>query len=171
LNARVQPEPPAPGDPFPPVVGLDCAGQPLELLPNNALVILFRGHWCGHCRSQLVSLAREAQAFAAAGFRLLAVSTDSSAGCTAMRAETGGAIDIVSDPRADFIARLGLTDSDPLVTQRIAQPAVFVIDVDGIVRYRYISRSAEDRPKTALLLLAVERVASDASKLPSQALG
>jgi peroxiredoxin len=151
---------PGPGDPFPNIVGRNCDGRSIELSPANAVVLLYRGQWCAHCRAQLLGLAREAQGFAGIGFRLIAISSDDLCLCQVLRDATGGAIEFVSDAGAGFISDLALATTDPNADHPIAQPAVFIIDGDGAVRYRYVSRSAEDRPKTALLLLAAERVAS-----------
>jgi peroxiredoxin len=160
LNARHSRYLPGPGDAFPVIVGRDCDGRSVEAPPANAVVLLYRGQWCAHCRAQLLGLAREASGFAAIGFRLIAISSDDVSLCQVLRDATGGAIEIVSDVGAGFISDLALVTSDPNADHPIAQPAVFIIDGDGVVRYRYVSRSAEDRPKTALLLLAAERVAS-----------
>lgn len=157
MNA--QPALPAPGAPFPRIVGSDADGAAVELAPNNALVVLYRGHWCAHCRAQLAGLAREARAFAELGFRVIAISADEPAGCRAAQAATGGAITLVSDTAARFIAALDLATSDPQVQHLIAMPATFLVDADGVTQYRYLSRSADDRPKPALLLLAAERLA------------
>ena len=154
---------PGPGDAFPVIVGRDCDGRTVELSPANAVVLLYRGQWCAHCRAQLLGLAREASGFAAIGFRLIAVSSDDLSLCQVLRDATGGALEIVSDAGAGFISDLALVTSDPNADHPIAQPAVFIVDGDGVVRYRYVSRAADDRPKTALLLLAAERVASGAA--------
>lgn len=95
----------------------------------------------------------------------MAVSADDAAGCAAMRALTRGAIEIVADPDAAFIAELGLATTDIQVEHRIARPTTFVVDEARVVRYRYIGRSPDDRPKVALLLLAAERLASGAATL------
>ena len=160
MSARHAPGLPGPGDRFPVIAGRDCDGRPVELAPINAVVLLYRGQWCAHCRAQLLGLAHEARGFAAIGFHLIAVSADDLSLCQALREATGGAIEIVSDRGARFITGLELVTSDPNADHPIAQPAVFIVDGDGVVRYRYVSRSADDRPKIALLLLAAERVAS-----------
>ena len=159
MSARHLPGLPGPGDRFPDIIGRDCDGRSLELSPANAVVLLYRGQWCVHCRAQLLGLAREAKGFAAIGFRLIAISSDDLSLCQVLRDATGGAIEFVSDAGAGFISDLALVTTDPNADHPIAQPAVFIIDGDGIVRYRYVSRAADDRPKTALLLLAAERVA------------
>jgi peroxiredoxin len=69
---------------------------------------------------------------------------------------------ILSDPEATAIAAVGLSDRDEEVEHVIARPAVFVIDGAGHVRYRYVGRDPEDRPLPALLLLAIESLATPA---------
>lgn len=77
-----------------------------------------------------------------------------------MRALTGDSIALVADPAAALIGRLRLATEDVEVDHLIARPATFVIDHSGVVRYRYLSRAPEDRPKAALLLLAAEQLAA-----------
>jgi peroxiredoxin len=73
-----------------------------------------------------------------------------------MCALVGDAIQILRDPDGSVIESLGLREIDVPTGRVVARPAVFVIDALGFVRYRYVSRDAEDRPKAALLLLAAE---------------
>jgi peroxiredoxin len=119
-------------------------------------VVVYRGHWCSHCRDQLLDLSHQADAIRSLGFHLVALSADDFVGANDMRMDTSDAIDVLSDPEAIAITLLGLADRDENVNHIIARPAVFVVDDVGIVRYRYVSRSASDRPTAALLLLAVE---------------
>jgi peroxiredoxin len=88
--------------------------------------------------------------------RLVAVSTDDADGCRAMQVLVGDDMRIFRDPEAQIIGALGLREIDSPTGRVVSRPAVFVIDARGIVRYRYVSRDAEDRPKAALLLLAAE---------------
>ena len=87
---------------------------------------------------------------------MVAISADDFVGANDMQHDTRGAIDVLSDPGAATIPRFGLADRDEMVDHVISRPAVYVVDADGVVRYRYISRSAADRPTSALLLLAAE---------------
>jgi hypothetical protein len=73
-----------------------------------------------------------------------------------MYQEVAGRIEIHRDPDGSLFRRLGLEDHDPAVDHSIARPAAFVVDAEGVVRYRYVSRVPEDRPTPDLLLLAVE---------------
>ena len=78
-----------------------------------------------------------------------------------MGTEIDGKLLLVSDPAARLITCLGLADGEPALSHVVARPATFIVDGDGRVRYRYVGRSPEDRPKAALLLLAVERLAAE----------
>jgi peroxiredoxin len=146
----------APGEPFPTLSLRTCRDRPETLEPSSAIVIFYRGHWCGHCCEQLTSLASEIDTFRALDVRIVAISADDFVGANDMCVDIGSAFGIYSDPEATAIQQLGISDRDELVDHIIARPAVYVVDADGIVRYRYISRSAADRPTSALLALAVE---------------
>ncbi len=128
------------------------------------VVIFYRGSWCGHCREHLVGLARDINAFRAVGVEIAAISADDFVGANDMCVDTGGVIDIFSDPSSTSIQQLGLADRDEKVDHIIAKPAVFIVDNDGIVQYRYVSRSAADRPTSALLALAAESLAPAVGK-------
>jgi peroxiredoxin len=99
------------------------------------------------------------------GCAVIAISADADALTAEMCSAIGAAFPLLSDPSAAAITRLGLADSDEQVAHLIARPAVFVVDRAGIVRYRYLSRSADDRPKVELLLLAAERLAAEQGEL------
>lgn len=159
----------AAGDQFPSFTVYTCRNQPHTLDPRSSVIIVYRGHWCGHCRGQLRDLARHADTFHALDVRLTAISADDVAGANDMRMDTGDAVDVFSDPDATAIRQLGLEDHDQKVDHVIARPAVFIVDSAGIVRYRYVSRSASDRPTRALLVLAAESLARSSPHGPLRA--
>lgn len=57
-----------------------------------------------------------------------------------------------------MIRELDLIDPFELRPRPVSLPAVFLVDDSGIVRYHYIGRAPEDRPRTELLLLAAEHM-------------
>jgi peroxiredoxin len=152
------------GDPFPSSDLRTCRDRPATIEPRSTLVIFYRGHWCSHCREQFTDLARQVDSFRSLNVSVIAISADDFVGANDMTVDNGGRIDFLSDPSATFIEQLGLADRDDSVDHVISRPAVFIIDADGIVRYRYISRSPADRPTSALLLLAIESLAQPARK-------
>lgn len=154
----------APGEIFPTLGLRTCRNRPETLDPRSSIVIFYRGHWCGHCNEQLTSLAGEIDTFRALNVRLVAISADDFVGANDMCLDIGGAFDIYSDPAAAAICQLGISDRDEQVDHLIARPSVYVVDAEGIVRYRYISRTPADRPTSALLALAAESLSRTCGK-------
>jgi peroxiredoxin len=103
-------------------------------------------------------LAAEQTAFAACGVKVVAISTDDRDGCREIEEVTGGAFAVLSDTGANAIRDLDLIDPFEIRPAPIAFPAAFLVDDSGIVRYQYVGRAPEDRPRTTLLLLAAERM-------------
>jgi peroxiredoxin len=58
---------------------------------------------------------------------------------------------ILPDPNKEVIRRYSVLHPD----EGIARPAVFIIDKEGVVRFRYIGKNAADRPKNVRLLNAL----------------
>jgi len=136
----------------------DCGGRPVVVDPAHTLLLFYRGFWCEHCRDQFEELAHLTPAFRIAGFRIAAVSSDSSVLAEAMCSLVSGRIAIFRDPEAKLITRIGLANHDDAVVHTIARPAAFIIGADRTIEYRYLSRSPNDRPASALLLLGTESV-------------
>jgi peroxiredoxin len=138
----------------------DCGGHPIALDPAQKLVIFYRGFWCEHCRAQLTELADLTPALHRAGFSIVAISADMPVLTEAMCTMLGGRIAVMRDPGAALIENLGLADRDDAVEHVIARPAVFIVGRDSTIEFRYVSRSAEDRPTGELLLLGAESLSS-----------
>ena len=124
------------------------------------MLIFYRGFWCEHCRGQFEELAALAPDFRRAGFRIVAISSDSAVLAEAMCSLVSGRIAIFRDPDSALIERLGLADRDEAVDHTIARPAAFIVGSDRTIEFRYLSRTAEDRPSSELLLLGAESLAS-----------
>ena len=89
---------------------------------------------------------------------IVAISTDSTRDTQHVAKITGDTFRVLSDPDAAIIGKLDLIDPFELRTVPVATPAAFLVDEAGIVRYHYVGRSPDDRPRTELLLLASERM-------------
>ena len=133
---------PAHWSPFPApqwsLAGLDGQAQSSAALAGRAYVLVFfLGHECTHCMEQLNSLAPHAEAFAAAGLPLHAVSLDSAEGLRATLAKDGKTFPfpIFSDDKQDAFRAFRAYDdfeSQPL-------HGVFVVDGRGLIRWQHIS--------------------------------
>ena len=62
---------------------------------------------------------------------------------------------VVADPSRETLRQYGVRNPQ----DQSAMPATFVIDRQGIVRYRYVGTSAADRPDVREVLDAVRKVA------------
>lgn len=71
---------------------------------------------------------------------------------------TGAAFPIVADRDAAIVRELELVDPFEFRPAPVAVPAVFLVDDSGVVRYHYVGRAPEDRPRTELLILAAEEI-------------
>lgn len=58
---------------------------------------------------------------------------------------------LLSDSDGEVSRRYGVWDGEG----QIARPALFVVDSDGVVRYRYVGRDFADRPGDGPVLAAV----------------
>lgn len=144
------------GDQFPRLQLHDHDGNAVTFEPASAVVIFYRGHWCDHCCAQLVGLADDIDGFRSPGARIIAISADDQAGALAMHHLVGDAITVLVDRDSAAIAALGLREIDEESQRVVARPSVYIVDGAGLVRYRYIGKTIQDRPKPALLLLGVE---------------
>ncbi len=65
---------------------------------------------------------------------------------------------VVVDPERDTVRQYGVLNP----ANQLAVPSTFVIDRQGIVRYRHIGKSAADRPDIREVLEAVGKIAGAA---------
>lgn len=73
-----------------------------------------------------------------------------------MRDLVGDTIEVLIDRDAVAIDALGLRELDAGTQRTVARPSTFIVDAAGNVRYCYVGRTIDDRPKAALLMLGVE---------------
>jgi peroxiredoxin len=66
---------------------------------------------------------------------------------------------LLADVEGEVIRRYGVWHEE----EEIAQPAVFVIDEGGVIRYAYVGRSFADRPSDETVWQAIQ----EASETPS----
>ena len=93
-------------------------------------------------------------AFEAAGARLAAVSVDPIEVSQELATRLGLGFPILADPDGDVIRAFGVWHA----SRKIALPAVFVIDREGVIRWRRVSSSVTDRPTEDEVLEVVGRI-------------
>lgn len=122
------------------------------------LVVFFRGFWCERCQAQMDDLIKNADAFRNLGTRVVGISTDNTDSTQERIQQVARAFPILVDETGELIEAIGLVDPNESRRVPIALPSVFLLDGYGVVRFHYIGRGPDDRPKMELLLLAAERL-------------
>jgi len=129
---------------------------------KNVVLVFYRGHWCPYCITQLRELRTLLDAELRKEAELLVVSLDGDAEtrmAVARIASDGVQPDFtfLSDPEHAVIDRYGVLN--PSGSRRgIPHPAAYVIDTQGIVRWRDVQTDYKVRPTNAAILTALQQV-------------
>lgn len=126
---------------------------------KNVVLVFYRGFWCPYCIKQLAGMRQLLDAEMKQDTELLAISVDDSSGTrkTITRISADGVTPdfaFLSDPSHAVIARYGILN--PSGGDRgIPHPATYVIDRDGVVRWRDIETDYKIRPANTAIVAAV----------------
>lgn len=124
------------------------------------MVVFLRGFWCDYCRKQVDELIRLVPAFDRRNIQIIAITTDPDAVSADLDI---GSLSIYLDADGAIIRQLELTDPFEFRDVPVSLPATFLLDRNQVVRFHYVGRSPDDRPKPDLLLLAAERLSLETS--------
>lgn len=137
--------------------------EPFELadtLGEGPVVLaFFPGAFTPPCTNEMVALQDRLESFDSAGATVLGVSADSPFVQGAFREEHGLAFDLVSDMGRNAIDVFDLAiDLPELGLYGVANRAVYVLDEDGTVTYRWVAEDPTNEPPYDDLVSAVEAV-------------
>ena len=126
---------------------------------KNVVLVFYRGSWCPYCIKQLAGMRSLLDAEMKKGTELLAVSVDGEADTqkTMARISADGMqadFQFLSDADHAVIARYGILNPNA-GSRFIPHPATYVIDRDGVVRWRDIETDYKIRPANASIVAAV----------------
>jgi peroxiredoxin len=131
---------------------------------RKTLLVFYRGGWCPFCNEQLAALTQDYDKFKELGATVVAASGEDVEKGKELLRRIRPPFALLSDPRFEGIDRYGVRDTNPSdkVKERgivtLARPSAFIIDSSGTVRYKYVGKSARDRPKNDDLLSALKEV-------------
>lgn len=129
-----------------------------DCLGSKAIVLFYRGHWCGACRAHLGALRRCYALFEDAGALVLPISAEPLALAREGVERDRLPFAVLADESLATIDRYGVRHLDEPEGRAIARPAVFVLDRDGVVRFAHVGEAPRDRPNHDLVLLALEAI-------------
>ena len=135
---------------------------------KNVVLVFYRGFWCPYCIKQLTGMRQLLDAEMKKETELLVVSVDDSSGTqktVARISADGGAPDFgfLSDPDHAVIARYGILNPSG-GSRGIPHPATYVIDREGVVRWRDIETDYKIRPANEAVVTAVRALPRAASR-------
>jgi peroxiredoxin len=129
---------------------------------KNVVLVFYRGHWCPYCITQLKELRTLLDGELRTDAELLVVSIDGDAETRMAVARIGSDgvqpdFTFLSDPDHAVIDRYGVLN--PSGSRRgIPHPAAYVIDKQGIVRWRDVQTDYKVRPTNAAILTALKQL-------------
>jgi peroxiredoxin Q/BCP len=122
---------PAPGFRARDVIGRDI--DTARFLGRGSLVLFFyRNSRCKTCREELAGLADKYSLISEQGGEVIAISADGIDVAKNMAVDLHLPYPVISDPNANIVRLYGVYDDD----MDTAYPALFLIDRNGVVRYR-----------------------------------
>ncbi len=146
----------------------DQFGQMVSLkdeLKKGAVVILFyRGQWCPYCNKQLMRFEDSLHMIRAKGANLLAITPEAQEGVSKTTEKTKASFQILSDNDLEIMKSYGVSFAvDSITVERYKRvnidlervngsnganlpvPAVYIINRDGIVIFRYFDPNYRNR--------------------------
>ncbi len=132
-----------------------------EVLGDGPIVIaFFPGAFTPPCSNEMIALETHLDRFEDVGASVYGLSADSPFSLGAFREEHGLTFDLISDMGGDAIGAYGLEmEIGDLGLHGIANRAVFVLDADGTVTYRWVADEPTEEPDYDELVEAAEAAA------------
>ena len=112
-----------------------------EALEDGPVVLaFFPGAFTSVCSHEMSAFSDRLNAFTDAGVRVYGVSVDSPFAQNAFRDELGINFDLISDDNNELIDQYDVSmDFKALGVHNVAKRAVFVVDEDGDITYKWVS--------------------------------
>lgn len=131
------------GDTIPNVELSTMENNPLQLradFKNQPLVLVFyRANWCPFCNEHLSDLQSYFKPLTKAGFKLIAISTESVENLKTTKENNFLKYMLTSDATRAAITKFGITNGS------VAVPSVFITDQNHVIRYLYTNTDYKTR--------------------------
>jgi peroxiredoxin len=117
-----------------------------ELKKGPVVLAFFPGAFSGTCQQEMCTLRDAMPELARVSANVLGVSTDTFFALKAWADAQHFTFPLLSDYNRTVIPQYGVVNPDMIGLKNIAKRAVFVIDRQGIVRYREVLDDARNEP-------------------------
>lgn len=134
---------------------------------ENILLVFYRGSWCPMCNVQIANLSKDYQKFKKMKTEIVAISSDNVKEARKTEEKAKPEFPLLLDTNSEVIESYGilvkkreLKDMLALMHRKknYAMPSVFLLDKEGIVRYRYVGKSYIDRPSNEDILKGIKKL-------------
>jgi glutaredoxin-dependent peroxiredoxin len=122
-----------------------------ELGKGNVVLAFFPGAFSGTCTKELCTFRDTMSHFTNVNANVLAISTDTFFVLKAWGDQQKFQFPLLSDYNKEVIGKYGVVNPDMIGLKNIAKRAVFVIDRNGVIRYREVLEDARNEPDYAKL--------------------
>ena len=132
------------------------------LQEKQVLLVFYRGGWCPLCSRQLGELSEAWSQFQERSVQILAVSNEEPEKGRKLLKKMGPPFPLLADTIGSAITAFDLTveKRDPLgwmlQKEDFAQPAVFLIGQDKVVKWAYRGKNYRDRPHPSAIVEAID---------------
>src|SRR5580765_38089 len=137
--------------------------QPVTLsgLTGQPVVLAFcPAAFSGTCQQELCTLRDSMGELSKANAQVLGISTDTFFALKAFHDQQQLGFPLLSDYNKEVIRDYGVFNEDMIGLKGIAKRAVFVLDKDGVVRYREVLEDARNEPDYKKVLDSVASLGS-----------
>lgn len=124
------------------------------------LLAFFPAAFSPVCTREILELQKLLPAFEAASIQLAGISVDGPYALRAFAQQYAVPFPLLSDFHHETIRAYGVEDSNFLGLQGVARRAIFLIDADGTLRYKWIAERQRTEPDYEQLLQAVRELTS-----------
>lgn len=134
---------------------------------GNILLVFYRGSWCSICNTQIANLSKDYQKFKKMKTEIVAISSGNVKEGRKTEEKAKPEFPLLLDTNSEVIESYGilvkkreLKDIPALMHRKknYAMPSVFLLDKEGILRYKYIGKTFTDRPSNEDLLKGIKKL-------------
>ena len=126
-----------------------------ELKGKPVVLAFFPAAFSGVCQQELCTIRDSVDALNEAHAQVFGISTDTFFALKAFQEQQQLNFPLLSDYNKQVIRDYGVFNEDMIGLKGIAKRAVFVIDKDGVVRYREVLEDARNEPNYQAVLTSL----------------
>lgn len=123
-----------------------------------AVIVFYRGYWCPFCKRHLRKIQKYLAAIRQRGAHVAAITIDPPELSQALAAVQKLDFPLLSDPESKVIDAYGVRNDQPDVHPGVSNPATFVIDRQGVVRFAKVSHDPAIRTSPELVMRELDRL-------------